>query len=201
MRDKENIRQLCELNPDFIGFIFYPKSKRYVGEKIDNDIIKSIQKNILKTGVFVNEKINNIKEIVKSNQLNAIQLHGDEPLEYCIELKKTNKIIIKAFRIGIDFDFKILEPYKKEVDYFLFDTYTGQYGGSGEKFNWNLLRNYDNEIPVFLSGGISLEDSDKIKKMSWLNIYALDINSKFEIEPALKNIDKVKTFINKIRYE
>jgi len=201
MRDKENIRQLCELAPDFIGFIFYPKSKRYVGDKIDNAILNTIPESIQKTGVFVNEDIEKLKELVAINKLNAVQLHGDESPEYCSEIKKSDITTIKAFRVNNDFNFSLLERYKKSIDYFLFDTYTEQYGGSGKKFNWEILNNYDYVTPFFLSGGISIEDVNQIKLLKGLNIYALDINSKFEIEPALKDINKVKTFINRIRNE
>ncbi|MBN2520377.1 MAG: DUF559 domain-containing protein [Bacteroidales bacterium] len=201
MRDKENIKQLCELQPDYIGFIFYPKSKRYAGEKINPGILKAIPGNIIKTGVFVNEKFEKIQECAIMNLLGAVQLHGEETPELCNQLKEAGLIVLKAFRISSSFDFKQLEPYKKSINYFLFDTYTEQYGGSGQKFNWDILRNYDNEIPVFLSGGISPDDAKKIQSMNWLNIYALDINSKFEIEPALKDIEKLKTFIKTIRYE
>lgn len=199
MRDKENIRQLVGVQPDYIGFIFYPKSKRYVGNQINPEIISSIPNHIQKVGVFVNEPLQGIIKHIENNTLDLIQLHGNESPDFCKQLKSTGKKIIKAFRISNSFNFKQLNEYKNITDYFLFDTFTENYGGSGKKFDWKMLDSYDNEVPIFLSGGISMEDTKEIKKLSWLNIHSLDINSRFEIEPALKNIDTVKLFINSIR--
>lgn len=238
MREKENISQLCKLHPDYIGFIFYSKSKRYVGKKIDNKILKSIPENIKKVGVFVNEDFSELEQIIELNKLNAVQLHGDETPEYCEKAKQKNVIVIKAFRVGAGFNFNAINEYKKYCDFFLFDTMTESFGGSGKKFNWDILKNFDNEKPIFLSGGISLNDAQELinladiknkpqnknnsqscnidlRKMEQsfssaesanggeggLNIHALDINSKFEFEPGVKNIELVKQFINKIRNE
>jgi len=201
MREKNNISQLCALNPDYLGFIFYPKSKRFAGYKINEEILNIIPKNIKKTGVFVDEEPEKLKKIIRVNQLDVAQLHGNETPEYCEKTKKLNIGIIKTFSVGNDFDFKKINDYKDFCDYFLFDTQTTGFGGSGKKFNWEILKKYDNVKTVFLSGGISPEDTDNIKKLNWLHIHALDINSKFEIQPGLKDINKVKQFIKAMRDE
>ncbi|MBN2519205.1 MAG: phosphoribosylanthranilate isomerase [Bacteroidales bacterium] len=201
MREFQNINQLVELNPDYIGFIFYPNSKRFAGKKISSKILKIIPKEIKKVGVFVNEELEKLKKIVKKNQIDFVQLHGNETPDFCKNVKESNISIIKSFSINERFNFKIMENYKEYCDFFLFDTFTIYFGGSGEKFNWEILKNYDNEIPVFLSGGISPDDIDAIDKLTWLNIHAVDINSKFETEPGLKNIEKVQQFIKAVRNE
>ena len=134
-------------------------------------------------------------------KLDYIQLHGDESPIYCKELKEKKHKIIKAFQIDNAFDFSLLNKYKENVDYFLFDTKSKGYGGSGKKFNWNILSDYDNKTPFFLSGGINEEDISEIKKIKTLNIEAIDINSCFEISPALKNIPKVSKFIKRVENE
>jgi len=194
MKVSENIRQLIDIQPHYIGFIFYPKSKRYVGDSLSPEIINSISSNIKKVGVFVNESLDTIEKWAKKYQLDYIQLHGDESTNFCKELNNVGYQLIKAFQVHKDFDFNELEEYKKHCKYFLFDTQTPLYGGSGHKFDWQLLGNYDNEKPFFLSGGIDLEDIEAIIKIKNLNVHAIDINSKFEIEPGLKNIEKVKKF-------
>ena len=200
MREINNIQDLVNLNPDYIGFIFYPKSKRFVGENIDAKIIASIPKTIAKVGVFVNETIENVAKTINLSELSLVQIHGDESAEYCKELKsKINVPITKAFQVDVNFDFSILEEYKPYCDYFLFDTKTENYGGSGMRFDWNILQKYDNEKPLFLSGGIDLEHIQDIVNLKNLNIHALDINSKFEIEPGLKDIGKIKIFKNGIQ--
>lgn len=194
MKYPDNIRQLVELKPDFIGFIFYDKSKRYVNNELEIKRL-DIPESIKKVGVFVNSTIEGILEKVKIFKLDIVQLHGDESLDFCKKLKQSGMKITKAFQIDKDFNFTGLELYESVCDYFLFDTKTKLYGGSGNKFNWRLLKKYNNEKPFFLSGGIDLEDVDEIKKLKNLNFYSIDINSKFEIEPGLKDINKIKKFM------
>lgn len=196
MKDPENIKQLIDIQPDYIGFIFYPRSKRYMADSLESEILKAIPGHIKKVGVFVNETDEKITKAVKKFQLDFIQLHGDESPNLCNSLNINGLSIIKAFQIHQNFDFAQLESYKKSCQYFLFDTQTALYGGSGHKFNWQLLENYDNEKAFFLSGGIDLEDINNILNINNLNIHAIDINSKFEIEPGLKNIEKIKEFRN-----
>ncbi len=196
MKAPENIKQLIDIQPDYIGFIFYPKSKRYAGDSLQQETIQSIPASIKKVGVFVNESVENIEKRIQDYRLDFVQLHGDESIVFCRKLYAEKVQIIKTFQVYKDFDFNILDGYKEYCKYFLFDTQTPLYGGSGHKFDWQLLKNYDNEKPFFLSGGIDLDDADKIVNIQNLNIHAIDINSKFEIEPGLKNIEKIKRFIN-----
>ncbi len=204
LKYQENIFDVASLQPDFLGFIFYDKSPRYVDNELNIEIINQISENIKKVGVFVNSNLKYILEKVNSYQLDYVQLHGSESVSFCNDLKKQGVKIIKAFQISEGFDFNQLMDYKKVVDYFLFDTKTEAYGGSGKKFNWILLKNYDNEIPFLLSGGISYEDAKIIKNdplLKKLNIIALDINSCFETVPAVKNAQLISNFIKKINNE
>ena len=220
MKYVENIEQIVGLKPDYLGFIFYEKSKRNF-----EGIIPEFSKSIKKTGVFVNEYIEIIISLVEEYRLDAIQLHGDESLEYVADLKnqlkerrtlfldenkqikkKKNKHyiseneveLIKVFGIKDDFNFDYLKPYLEVVDFFLFDTKGKERGGNGTKFDWSILKKYPFRKPFFLSGGIGIEDVEAVQEIikSNLPIYALDINSKFELKPGLKNINEVKNFKN-----
>ena len=199
MKYSNNIKQVAALAPDYMGFIFYPKTKRYVGD-LDESLLKGLG-NIKKVGVFVNSPIEEIADKVKRYSFDYVQLHGDETTEFCKEVYKKGIHIIKAFQVYDAFDFKLLEAYKPYCDFFLFDTKSEGYGGAGKSFNWDILKKYDNEIPFFLSGGVSLENAEDIKKLKGLNIHALDINSRFEIEPALKDVEKIKEFIKLVNHE
>ena len=191
MRDPENIILVAELQPDYLGFIFYPKSKRFVGDdfKIPNQLPKSIKR----VGVFVNEATNRMLELATMHQLDVVQLHGNESVQQCAELKGNGLGVIKIFQMASDFEFSKINPYKKTVDYFLFDTKSESYGGTGKTFDWNLLNKYDQEIPFFLSGGLSVENIQGIKAMKEMNLHALDINSGVEISSGLKDNDKIKS--------
>ena len=220
MKYVENIQQVAALQPDYLGFIFYEKSKRNF-----EGIIPELPKSIKKTGVFVNEMLEIVISMVEEYRLEAIQLHGDESAEYIATLqnqleersalfieenkqikKKKNQHyisnhkveIIKVFGIKDSFDFDLLKPYVEVVDFFLFDTKGKERGGNGTKFDWQVLENYPFQKPFFLSGGIGLEDVDNI--LSFLSrqesnyCYALDINSKFETAPGKKNIEELTEF-------
>ena len=197
MKFIENIEQVSGLYPDYMGFIFYEKSKRNF-----EGVIPKLPKSIKKTGVFVNEYLEIVISLVEEYQLEAIQLHGDETVTYIKQLKThlPSIEIIKVFGIKDEFNFDVLTPFLPLVDYFLFDTKGKERGGNGFQFDWSVLDAYPYEKPFFLSGGIGLKDVLAIQKIidSNLPIYALDINSKFEIEPGLKNINQVKTFKNKL---
>ena len=197
MKFIENIEQVSGLYPDYMGFIFYEKSKRNF-----EGVIPKLPKSIKKTGVFVNEYLEIVISLVEEYQLEAIQLHGDETVTYIRQLKThlPSIEIIKVFGIKDEFNFDGLIPFLPLVDYFLFDTKGKERGGNGFQFDWSVLDAYPYEKPFFLSGGIGLKDVLDIQKIinSNLPIYALDINSKFEIEPGLKNINEVKTFKNKL---
>ena len=198
MKYIENIKSIADLNPDYLGFIFYDRSKRnFTGT------IPELPKQIKKTGVFVNEEIAVVVSLQEKHQLQAIQLHGDESVAYVQELKRclSNKIeIIKVVGLKNDAYFEELIPYEKEVDYFLFDTKGKDRGGNGVKFDWSVLKEYPFSKPFFLSGGIGPNDAQLVKEVekSGLPIYAVDINSKFEDKPGLKNSIKVINFKNQL---
>lgn len=197
MRDVENIKSLIALNPNYMGFIFYNKSKRFVAEFP----VVEVPSNIKKVGVFVNETIENILSIVKKNKLDAVQLHGNETAEYIEELRNSEFVskshpveVFKAFSVDDEFDFSKTESYQAVCDFLLFDTKGKEYGGNGVKFNWEVLQKYKGVTPFLLSGGITKNDTEEIKKIKHPAFAGLDINSGFEIEPALKNIEYIKEF-------
>ncbi len=188
MKYPDNILEVGALLPDYMGFIFWEKSARYF-----DGIIPELPKSIKKVGVFVNAPLDEILEKIKNHDLQAVQLHGDESVEFCESLKKnTPKLIdvIKVFPILDTFDFGILNSYEKVCDFFLFDTKGKLPGGNGTTFDWKVLEQYPSTKPFFLSGGIGIEELDSINEILKTNlpIYAIDVNSKFEIEPGLKNI-------------
>jgi phosphoribosylanthranilate isomerase len=199
LNNPENIKEICRLKPDFIGFIFYEKSKRYVANNISLELIKNIPSNIKKVGVFVNEDIEVIQMRYRQYNLDYVQLQGNEDQRYCIKLYLKQIPVIKVFNVDTDFNFHILDSYSSFCSYFLFDTKGDLPGGNGKKFDWDLLRQYDLKIPIFLSGGISPEDIDSIKGVNHEMIYGIDINSKFEMKPGLKNIEKIKKFKNELK--
>ncbi len=190
----DNIKQIAELNPDYMGFIFYDQSKRYVGE---NFIMPEIASTINKVGVFVNASAEYIEDKVKKYKLNFVQLHGDETPEFCTQIATFTKVI-KAIGVDETFDLGTLNAYKKSCTYFLFDNKTGTYGGSGKPFNWSILEQYDNELPYFLAGGMDIEKFRAVSKMN-LKIHAIDVNSKAEIKPGYKDIIKIIQIRNNIR--
>lgn len=192
MRDSQNIRELLLLNPDYMGFIFYEKSPRNVGEVLDDVLLKSFPESVQKVGVFVNASLKFVKEQATKYGLNLVQLHGDESPSYVADLFAVGIRVMKVFSVGDAFDFKQLGQYNPFVEYFLFDTKGKARGGNGEVFNWELLRNYDQKVPFFLSGGIDLDNVDELEKLEGMNIHAIDVNSKFELEPGLKDIEKVE---------
>ncbi len=189
MRDYDNIKAVAQLQPDYMGFIFYEHSKRLVGNEF---VLPAIDKSIVKVGVFVNQNINQIEKIANNHGIKYLQLHGDETPEVCENLRGKGFSIIKAFSMESDFDFNKLKPYKAYINYFLFDTKGEGYGGTGKSFNWDLLKNYDQEMPFFLSGGISLNNADEALKIKGMNLHAIDVNSGFEVVPGLKDILKLK---------
>ncbi len=193
MKYQDNIKQVAELQPDYLGFIFYEKSARNF-----DTIIPELPKSIKKVGVFVNADLDFVLEKVKIHNLQAVQLHGEESPEYCKKLQSKNIEIFKVFSIKDTFDFSVLKPYEGIVDYFLFDTKGKLPGGNGYTFDWTILNNYPSTTPFFLSGGIGLNQKKDIKKFQQSEAskycYALDVNSKFEIEPGLKNIEDLKEF-------
>ena len=200
MRDPENIQSLIqEVNPDWMGLIFYSKSSRYVS----GDSAGSIQKlDVPKVGVFVNEPIEFVLNKIDEFNLSTVQLHGEESPEYVRELKlKTGKKLWKVISIGETIDWETLRDYVELIEFFLFDTATTQYGGSGKRFNWQVLEKYPFEKRFILSGGLNEESASEILALAekMPQLAGVDLNSKFEDAPGLKNIDKLKSFSNKIR--
>ena len=220
MKYRDNIEQVAALQPDYLGFIFYEKSAR----DFNTDKIPELPKSIKKTGVFVDADLDFVLEKISKHNLQAVQLHGKESPEYCKQLKRhyeklsdvvislketdchdfekksrNDKLeIIKVFSIKDVFNFSILEPYEDVCDYFLFDTKGKLPGGNGYTFDWSVLNNYPSTKPFFLSGGLGLNEVEKINQFANSKAskycYALDVNSKFEIEPGLKNIKDLKEF-------
>ncbi|MBC7615457.1 MAG: phosphoribosylanthranilate isomerase [Pedobacter sp.] len=193
MKQAANIAAVAELHPDYLGFIFYQKSPRFINE-VSAELIKYIPSSIKTTGVFVDEELETVKAYIFRYNLKAVQLHGKESETYCQEIKLTGVEVIKAFGLNRDFDFNQLLSYSRTIDYFLFDTQTPGHGGSGKVFDWKLLQNYTLNIPYFLSGGIDKVHAKTIAEISDPRLYALDINSKFELTPGLKDVDKIKVF-------
>lgn len=201
MKNRLNIHELQQLPIQYMGLIFYAASKRFVDKTYTELGLQHTPKHIKLTGVFVNENIANIQDKLAAYHLSAVQLHGDESPDFCLELrKKTPNIqIFKAFGVDECFNFQDIQAYEKWVDYFLFDTKTIFHGGSGMKFDWQFLSNYNLNLPFFLSGGISVDDIDEIHNFEHPKLEGLDLNSKFEITPGLKNIALVKQFLNALK--
>lgn len=200
MKYPDNILEVGSLLPDYMGFIFWDKSARYFDETLP-----TLPQSIKKTGVFVNANVKEILEKVTKYDLQAVQLHGHESVAFCQELKNTltNTIeIIKVFSVDEAFDFYQLEPFETVCDYFLFDTKGKLPGGNGTTFDWKILEEYPSQKPFFLSGGIGLDEIDLVKQIlkTDLPIYAIDVNSKFEIEAGLKDKEKLDRFKQKINF-
>jgi len=195
MREPENIKALAALTPDYMGFIFWAPSSRFV-----EGTTPTLPQHIKKTGVFVDASVDYIQTVVQYHYLQAVQLHGKETPEYCSYVKSLGVEVIKAFSIKDHFDFTSLAPYETSSDFFLFDTKGELPGGNGYGFDWSLLTNYPSQKPFLLSGGIGLEHTPQIKALlnTDLPLHAIDVNSKFELAPALKNIDALTQFKNKL---
>ncbi len=194
MRERTNIAELIQVQPDFIGFIFHEKSSRNVTGIPEMEIPKTIKK----VGVFVDKSIEFILQKGKMFHLDYIQLHGKETPAFCNALNKHYKII-KAFNIKDDFDFTQLKAYETFCNLFLFDAFGKKAGGNGIIFNWNLLQNYKGETPFLLSGGIDKTMVAEIKQINHPKFMGIDINSGFEIEPALKNTKQIKLFKDELQ--
>lgn len=199
MKYAENISALGELKPDMMGFIFYPKSKRFVDQKVLAKSFLTLGKSIAKVAVFVNESAQFIASTLEGLSFDYIQLHGKESVTEIIKLKSFGYKIIKAFPMSAEFDWSKTNEYEGHCDYFLFDTSTPKYGGSGKQFEWDILKNYQGQTPFLLSGGISIHDMEKIKSLHHPQFSGIDANSKFEIEPGLKDIDLVQKMFNELR--
>lgn len=199
MKRKENIQGLLPLEPDYVGFIFYPGSKRYV-DTMDTRWLQTFSRP-KKTGVFVNSDPLTIGEHITRFGLQAVQLHGMENPATCAQIRAMGVETIKAFGINEHFDWKILTAYDDVVDYFLFDTKTAGHGGSGHTFDWSLLSGYKLDKPYFLSGGLELSNLHDAVALTDERLFALDLNSRFESEPGIKDITLLKKAFQIIKHE
>lgn len=193
MRDSENIRAIEQTKADLMGFIFHPKSPRFVAS-----LPEYMPKKQKRVGVFVNASLEQILAKAQKFSLEYIQLHGDEPPAFCSELKNRGLKVIRALRISNADDIIRAESYNMS-DLMIFDTKTELYGGSGKKFNWQLLENYKGCVPFLLSGGIRSDTFEEIKAFFHPQFAGIDLNSGFEISPALKDVGKLNNFIEKIK--
>ncbi len=194
MREAENIRDVAALHPDYMGFIFYRNSKRFVSDEFS--ISDDFPATIKRVGVFVNEMSQEIIRLADKHALDYVQLHGTESAEQCDELRSHGLGIIKVFTIANDFDFGEVNSYRNNVDYFLFDTKGKNFGGNGIAFNWEVLERYDQEISFFLSGGISPDNVAGVRSLKGMNLHALDVNSGVESEVGVKDVMKIREFEN-----
>lgn len=210
MREPENIEALLQLPIDYIGFVFHKDSPRYAGK--EKGLKKWIEENeekfgdVQRVGVFVNAEIDEILNTVHDYQLDFVQLHGEERPEYCRELQSFWEVssmrkarLIKAFSIADDFDFHKTNAYSGLCSFFLFDTKGKQPGGTGHRFDWRLLDLYQGTTPFLLAGGIGPESADEILRFPHPQLHGVDLNSRFEIEPGLKSIEKLKAFVSTLK--
>jgi len=201
MTQPEQVEKLSDLGVSFAGFIFYPKSPRYVFKNMTISQVKKLN-NINKVGVFVNASIEEVLHLVDECRLQMVQLHGDESAKYCEKIADYVSVV-KAFRLS-DHDSVewMIKPYMDVCDMFMFDTMGAGYGGTGKKFDWSVLKGSDIGKPFFLSGGIEPDDAEKLKDFRHdpvaRALFAVDINSKFEQTPGVKDMDKVKSFCKEI---
>ena len=203
MKYEENILEVAELRPDFMGFIFYPGSKRYFAGEIPE-----LPPSIRKIGVFVNEDLEQVLETISKHDLAGVQLHGEEDPGYCRALMEAvdepeDFFLVKVFRLKDSIDFDSLLPYEGLCSCFLFDTLGEQRGGTGEKFNWEVLKGYPHSTPYLLSGGIGPDDLESLERFLGSEFAAsclgVDVNSRFEESPGLKNTEQLKIFVNEFK--
>lgn len=198
MREPENLKQVAALLPDFLGFIFYKESKRYCEGHITPELLAGLPPSIKKVGVFVNETTEVILALAAKYKLEVVQLHGRETPKQCQELKSAGLEVIKAFPVDDRFVFENTLLYERSCDYFLFDTKGDLYGGNGIPFEWELLQNYLSPKPYFLSGGLNLDNLQNLDKVR-PQPFAVDVNSGFEVEPGLKDVEQVRLLVEQIR--
>ena len=198
MREPKNIEQVAQLGVDMMGFIFYPKSPRYVSYVLARS---DADRKVCRVGVFVNDSIPEILDKIHSFSLNAVQMHGSESRELCEQLREANGDIkiIKAISVSNVGDIQKYKDYVGAVDYFLFDTKCKTVGGSGQQFDWQVLDEYDGDVPFLLSGGIGPEDAFRIRTFHHSQCVGIDLNSRFEIEPGVKDVEKLNKFLNEIK--
>lgn len=200
MKFPENIQKVAAIGIDYMGFIFYPKSPRYMGD-LSLDLLALLPNSVKKIGVFVNEDLEGILLNVFKYKLDGVQLHGAELETLCAELKQAGLVVFKAFSVDLSFNFSVTKKYEGACDYFLFDTKTDAYGGSGLKFDWSKLNEYTGKTEFLLSGGITEDDAEDILKIKNPHFAGVDLNSKFEISPGLKNTYSLKLLIDQLKIQ
>ncbi len=197
MREPGNIRDVSRLEPDYMGFIFYPGSKRYAGN-LSPVALNEFPNTIKRVAVFVNATREDIISTCQAYSIRILQLHGDESPDFCQSFREEGFQVIKAFRVGEGLDVEEMDRFADVCDFVLLDTSGEGFGGTGKKFNWAQLKDYRSPLPFFLSGGIAPGDVDEIGKMEFPQLFAVDLNSGFEIKPGLKNKDELENFIRKV---
>jgi phosphoribosylanthranilate isomerase len=196
MRDTLNITQVASLGPDYMGFIFHQPSPRYVGA--DFRLLENVTSQVVRVGVFVNAGAEEIRRQSQIVGFDHVQLHGNEGVQQASALKDSGFKVIKVFSIDDDFDFGVTRQFSQVVDFFLFDTKGKLYGGNARRFNWKVLQRYDQDVPFFLSGGISPENVEEITTLEGMNLYAVDVNSGVEEAPGLKDVKKLKAIFDAV---
>lgn len=199
LNNRNNILDISKMNIDLMGFIFYNNSPRYFNNALNFDEVRQIPKTIKKVGVFVNASINNLLNTIAHYDLDFVQLHGNENPEYCKELMQYVKVI-KTISVNDKNSILEINNYTNVCTYFLFDTASPSYGGTGHPFNWQLLEETTIDIPFFISGGVSIENITEIKNLNFKNFAGVDVNSKFEINPGLKDLNKIQQLIKEKDY-
>ncbi|MGY3090247.1 phosphoribosylanthranilate isomerase [Hymenobacter sp. UYAg731] len=199
MRDAAALAEIAALEPDFLGFIFAPKSPRFVGTTLAPELVRALPPTIWKVGVFVNETTENILATAHRFGLAAVQLHGHETPAQCEELNEAGLLVMKAFPVGEAVDFTALLPYVPYCDYFLFDTKGAAPGGNGAIFDWNLLSAYNLPVPYFLAGGLGLEHAAELAALRLPGLAGVDLNSGFETAPGVKDAGRLAQMLTQLR--
>jgi len=199
MTRPENLAAVAALRPDFVGLIFYPKSSRYVGTQLSKAELATLPASIRKVGVFVNEGPVAVLARVAELGLDMVQLHGQETPAECAAVQAAGVPVVKAFSVGEEFRFDVLQPYVGSVSYFLFDTKGAQPGGNGTAFDWNLLAAYDLPVPYFLAGGLGVDQAEALRNLRLPGLFALDLNSRFETEPGVKDASLLQKMFDSLR--
>ena len=198
MRDEVALAEVAALGPDFLGFIFAPKSPRFVGDSLAPELVRALPPSIWKVGVFVNETTENMLAIAKRFGLAAVQLHGQETPVQCEELSEAGLLVMKAFSVGQAVDFAALLPYVPYCDFFLFDTKGAAPGGNGAIFDWNLLSGYNLPVPYFLAGGLGLEHAAELAALRLPGLVGVDLNSGFETAPGVKDAGRLAQMLTQL---
>lgn len=199
LNNRENIMAVSKMEVDLIGFIFYKGSPRYFNKVLSFDEVREIPKRIKKVGVFVNETSYNVLNAIAHYDLDLVQLHGNENPEYCKELMQYVKVI-KTISVKDNTSLLEMKKYSQACNYLLFDTSSPTYGGTGQTFNWQLLKDKEIDTPFFISGGVSLNSIQEIKDLKFKNLIGIDVNSKFEIKPGQKDVNKIQQLLKEINY-